>query len=232
MRGARGASERAARRRQRSQARPLAGTRSKDAAGHPRRRPSTTRLRGLSPTAAPGSPLARVSNAPMHVGNRVPSLRPRCFLAHYACPDRDRGGLTRPTGGQLSSAGGRKAPTGVSGGVFRPGPRQTTRFGPLGGRGRPPRSRRVTRQALQALQDLQPPRPLDIEIPIDERNRQFIRLHVHRQRPAALDAAEGEFAAREVVGGGGVGDGAVEVVDACASARERMVSRRLANSTR
>src|SRR5262249_19328781 len=78
----------------------------------------------------------------------------------------------------------------------------------------------VRRIALPS-QGLQTPAPLDVDVAVDERDRELRRLDVEADRAAALEAAEGELAALEIVRCGGVRERALESVDpACERPRQ------------
>src|SRR5262245_38735101 len=84
---------------------------------------------------------------------------------------------------------------------------------------RPPRSSLpcsspAARQRLFRLGALQPPAPLDVDVAVDERDRELRGLDVETDRAAALEAAEREPPALEIVRGGGVRERALEGVDA------------------
>src|SRR5688572_31644374 len=60
---------------------------------------------------------------------------------------------------------------------------------------------------------LKAPGALQLQVPVDERDGQPLGLHVQGDHPGGVQAAEAALPAGQVVGGRGMGHGAVEAVD-------------------
>src|SRR5882672_7013833 len=73
-----------------------------------------------------------------------------------------------------------------------------------------------------------PPLALELQVAVHQRDRQPVGLDVEGDDPGGGQAAEAPLPQGQVLGGGGVGDGAVEAVYPCAQgpAHDRLAQRR------